>query len=298
MLAESGEHGFPDLEARRLFLLGNQGPDPFFYALLTGQRKRMLHIGNLMQGERIDESLDAFRELIATAPTDRRFLLDAYFCGYLCHFVLDRVMHPFVDAQAERGCAWDDPGDAGSDKRSSHTYIEVEFDAMMLRRAIAEVGDSGDGYRFLKGIPAASKTAVFDTGTLYARLAEAVYGEVISPKTFYRRVRDMRLVNAFLYSSRRGKRPLFAKIESYLFTGSFARTQQQRDGSDDSCIFCNTGKHTWLNPHTGTQSNESFDELLARALKEAGTTITSHRAGAPSRALSTGLDFGGKPTPA
>lgn len=109
------------------FALGTQGPDILFYhkpLKSNGIRKRgtFLHTFSgeeffLAQGEK----------LLASAPEgDVEKVLGengayaAYICGFLCHFTLDTLCHPYIDAN--------------STEAVSHGKIESEFDKAMLRK--------------------------------------------------------------------------------------------------------------------------------------------------------------------
>jgi hypothetical protein len=316
-----------DPEAHDLFLLGNQGPDPFFYALLTLRRSQMHRVGNLMQDVAIDASLDAFRNLIGQAADEQNALFNAYFCGYLCHFALDRNVHPLVDAQANNGLALDgeedDEGSEGGEPgAATHAQIETDLDTMMLHRVLKrgikragsnndtgndagnDAGVSGEqeasnrnqkgDYRFIRETLAASKESLAAVSSLYSNVIETTYSEIVSPKVFAHRVRDMRLINTILYSSKRGKRTLVVKIERSLLAGG-SSTAKRKVADNEHCLFTNSKNAPWHNPHTGEISTKSFDDLFACALEEALEIIKLHQEGADSSQLSKGLDFSGQP---
>lgn len=92
------------------YLCGQYGPDPlFFLGAKTRAIARRIHhgpaklpIANLSGavGKRIPQA-------------------DGYAAGFLCHFMLDSVCHPYVLAQVSRG-------------RLNHAAIETEFDRFLM----------------------------------------------------------------------------------------------------------------------------------------------------------------------
>ena len=114
------------------FALGTQGPDILFYhkpmkANETRKRGTFLHTfsGNkffLAQGKKLLESLPSNGaeqggvEEIFTANG----AFAAYICGFLCHFTLDTICHPYID---EQSC-----------EAVTHGKIESEFDKAVLRK--------------------------------------------------------------------------------------------------------------------------------------------------------------------
>jgi len=111
------------------FHLGTQGPDVLFYHRPLKKKKndvRKLALpvhalsGNqvfLQQGEKLLKN--------SQADSTETFLEEngafaAYTCGFLCHFTLDVLCHPYVDEH--------------SDETLSHGKIESELDKYMLRQ--------------------------------------------------------------------------------------------------------------------------------------------------------------------
>ena len=102
------------------FALGTQGPDILFYHKPMKKNQIRSHgtflhtlSGNeffLAQGEKLVHSEDILTENGAFA---------AYLCGFLCHFTLDVLCHPYIN---EHSC-----------EAVSHGKIESEFDKYILR---------------------------------------------------------------------------------------------------------------------------------------------------------------------
>ena len=91
------------------FLLGNQGPDPLFYSVLSPRLHAVHRLGNRMHNEKPSELLEAFKQSLFVLKEGERGIGRAYALGFLCHYLLDSTMHPFVFFQEYQAC-----GRAGS----------------------------------------------------------------------------------------------------------------------------------------------------------------------------------------
>ncbi|MDR0346983.1 MAG: hypothetical protein LBH56_01220 [Coriobacteriales bacterium] len=281
----------PVAEARRVFLLGNQGPDPFFYALRTPRLVRIKEFGSLMHAEKAAESLEAFRCCALGAVEPERDLLMAYLMGFACHFTLDSVMHPFVYAQQYAVC---DAGIEGLDRRDGstvHGQIEADLDMMMLYRR------RGEGIRahdYTGEVLRASGAALKLLDAAYEALAHEVYGVELPPAAFSRGVRDMRLTIAVLYSRRGIKRRLLGTVERLFRRHSFAQAMSPRNDVGVTCDFDNRERQMWRHPFADETSCADFDELYAQALTEALENIAVLLGGGPAAEVTGGLNFEGK----
>lgn len=88
------------LKKEKLFNLGCQGPDMFFYNDFIPYKKikRGPKVGRMMHREKtgdfLIESINYIREKITTK--DDFDLLFTYISGLICHFGLDRKAHPYI----------------------------------------------------------------------------------------------------------------------------------------------------------------------------------------------------------
>lgn len=123
----------PAQRFRRLFDVGLQGPDPFFYynILLSTPVGRLGKKYHAMPGN----------EFFAMAC--RRYRQDpsegalAYLYGLLGHYCLDSRCHPFINAAAAEGTV-------------SHIALETDFDRFLLTLDGEESPQTFDGSRYLK----------------------------------------------------------------------------------------------------------------------------------------------------
>lgn len=108
------------------FCLGTQGPDILFYHQPMKKndirtRGTYLHTfsGNAFFSAQAKKFLIAEGNSISE-KAENNGAYTAYLCGFLCHFVLDTICHPYIDEH--------------STEAVSHGKIESEFDKYILKR--------------------------------------------------------------------------------------------------------------------------------------------------------------------
>jgi hypothetical protein len=108
------------------FALGAQGPDILFYhkPLKSNEIRKRANIVQAWSGEKF--FLAQGEKLLVNAPDgelnsllEKNGALAAYTVGFLCHFTLDALCHPYIDGN--------------SNEALSHGKIESEFDKTILR---------------------------------------------------------------------------------------------------------------------------------------------------------------------
>ena len=150
-------------EERIAFILGNQGPDPFFFHILTPRVSDCTLLAQAMHRSRMSRQFSCLRDGVShLLPRDAN-LGRAFALGLLSHYVLDRNAHPFVYEQ-QFGIVESDPEleDSGS---QVHAVLESDLDVLMLQlkrdgatagsaktRAIALVEGLVHDYSLLDGL--------------------------------------------------------------------------------------------------------------------------------------------------
>lgn len=285
-------------ELRRAFLLGNQGPDPLFYAQLTPSFARAKQFGTLMHAEKAAETLAAFRRIALCAAEPDQSLLLAYLLGFLCHYSLDCTVHPFVYAQQYAIC---DAGVKGLDRRDGqvvHGQIEADLDAMMLaKRGPGGVSGHRQKYDYPQRVLLASDETLRLLDQAYIALAHEVYAQDLPQNSFVRGVKDMRMTVALMCSPRGVKRSFIGRLERIGRRHSLVQAMSPRLGIGDSCDFDNHQHDEWTNPFTNEASTASFDQLYAHALELALRNITLLMAQEPTAKITNGLNFEGAERP-
>ena len=118
-------------EERIAFILGNQGPDPFFFHMLTPRISDCTLLGQVMHRSRMSRQFSCLRDGVShLLPRDAN-LGRAFALGLLSHYVLDRNAHPFVYEQ-QFGIVDSDPELEASGSQV-HAVLESDLDVLMLQ---------------------------------------------------------------------------------------------------------------------------------------------------------------------
>lgn len=294
LLARQDNRVFMTRDTRDAFLLGNQGPDPLFFltrsrALVTGKK-----LASRMHRERIEEYLEMWRDTL-----ERRYfksylydVLQAYIYGFVCHYYLDRAVHPLVVALAEALCAAGISGLTAKDVPFVHAQIEADLDIYMLYKL---TGRTLDEYSIPKQMLYSSDEALSSIDTLY--LAAAEFYDIKVPRhLFSQAVKDMRLAQRLLYSPGGTKRKIIGRAERLVRPHSLLQAMSHNPDAREAVWYANEQKASWRHPKTGVFSNQSILEIFEEALDGAEAGKELLQSGAPLIEITQGLDFFGNAT--
>ena len=279
------------------FLLGNQGPDPLFYAVVNPRLASVNRLGSIMHDEHPTDLLVALKRSIATIAHADQSTARAYALGFLCHYLLDSTAHPFIFGQQFALC---DAGVEGLTRENGsdvHALIESELDELVLTcRRDATIKTFNPAKCTLNAAP-----HVLDViSGMYAYVAREVYGMVIPADTFKASVRAFRAVQALFYSPSGFKHNALGRVETLVRPYSFYRAMSHRNVERTASDFDNREHAPWENPYTGETSRLSFFELFDQAKTRAATDLLAFDAPGfaheQARAVTRDLNFSGEPT--
>jgi hypothetical protein len=293
VLSQLGGGAFPTRDERDAFLLGNQGPDPFFFAQFSLDFMTLKRFGTTLHTQKVEQSLDAMRRYARALTVYQQKVVDAFVCGYLCHFTLDSIEHPYVFAQQYAITGAGVKGLDARDGSAVHAQIEADLDAMMLNRA---TGKTIKDFTIAKQTLRASDSVLGQLDFLFDYVAWEVYGFKLPEKGFTRGVKDMRTTFRVLRSATGRKRVALGYVERLARRHSQAQAMSHRFEVGANCAFDNEQHLTWADPSTGEQSDLSFNDLFLAAVPVALENLRLHREDAPSSRITAGLDFDGVPT--
>ena len=121
------------------FYLGTQGPDPLFYHKITKKKKKnpIRRRGSELHAVSPAPFFLAAAKRLAVDEINRNDLgyftpnseEAAYIIGFLCHFTLDSLCHPYIDECSVNGL--------------THAKIESEFDKYQIRKDDPETPTRG-----------------------------------------------------------------------------------------------------------------------------------------------------------
>lgn len=278
------------------FLLGNQGPDPLFYTVVTPWLRDHQALGNTMHHEKPSELLLAFKHAVAALPESEQSVGRAYALGFLCHYTLDSAEHPLVYSQQYAICDAGVEGLTRAQGSEVHAVIESEWDEVVL---FTKLGVTVSEFNTSKQILQGSSRMLGIVSKMYMDVAKAVYDEEIPRLMFTTAVQDFRLVQSLFYSPSGTKREVLGNIERLVRPYSFYQSMSHRPKEATTCSFDNHNNEEWANPYTGDVSKKSFWDIFYSALATAEKHIAVFDAAEfdldDARAITGGLNFSGEP---
>lgn len=289
-------------EERRAFLLGNQGPDPLFFLVITPRArfKNALKIGSLMH--RLDPAalLVALKEGLEAIEDDEQGVGRAFLAGFLCHYLLDRNMHPFVYSQQYALC---DAGIEGLTRKNGndvHAEIEREFDEMILFKKTGRTVRTFKPYRDILQANDATLAALSKMVEFASIKALRVFP---APDAFAASVKNYRFAMRAFYSPAQHRANVVAFAETRILRrgGSFFKAMSHRDRAEATSAFDNREHATWENPFTHevrtTGFWDIFDATKAQAQDALRAIMLPTFDVAAAELVTGGLDFSGRPAP-
>lgn len=284
---------------REAFLLGNQGPDPLFYLVVSPLTRRYRKLGSAMHGKMTAELLFSLHgQFIARPPSSR--IARAYGLGFLCHYLLDSTVHPLVYAQQLAICGEGISGMQGRRAaRAVHATIETELDEyVMTSRLGVTVAEFVPHKATLRCSPA-------DLTDISRRMASTVYGVFGKPTPdalFKTAVHLNRVGQAALDSKGTGLRQRFDYLRPTGLASAYVLSLSHKNEPRPRTPFANDEHIPWPHPtQAGAVFSESFDELYDRAHRRALELVPvfadENFTLAQCRLLANGVNFSGRPYP-
>lgn len=249
-------------EEKFAFLLGNQGPDPLFYARANPSISEFARFGSQMHSENTNLLLATFHDAMDTLAPEEKSVGRAYLLGFLCHYLLDSTVHPFVYANQYALCDAGIEGLSREDSTEVHAVIESEYDEVML---YTRTGKTLATYMPHKEILRASDETLNIIGKLYSYMAVMAFSRAMQVNIFRKSTKAFRLVQSIFYSRTGVKRALIARVEEVVRTYSFYRSMSHRAIEATECAFDNHDHNVWVNPFTGVTSTASLFDLFDQA---------------------------------
>lgn len=246
------------------FLLGNQGPDPFFFRFRTlpenvSSCQRMAHV---MHNELMTKAFGCLHDSVEHLTPADSGIGRAFALGIASHYVLDRTTHPFIFAEEYATLDASDQLDLEHAGGEVHAIIEGEIDSWMLwRERHATVLDCPPA-RELTRTPRIERVA----GALMAQVAWQVFGIELGADEYGHAAGDMEFGYRAIEPAGSGRARAIGMIERLVRDHSQIESMAHLVTTDDHCRFANEAHHEWANPWTGEASTAGFDDLFGLAL--------------------------------
>lgn len=256
---------------------GTQGPDVlFFHRILPTMPGRSFNpAGSRMHRANPNALFGAMLHYARTLDGPGRDQALSYIYGFLCHYALDRVAHPYIYATQyqiiKARHIWYLRGVV-------HNQVEYEIDMVMLQRHLQVTS----ARKFETRDVLSTDGALLDVmaGVLSAAVRDAL--QVSMTKAQARQAFcDTRTMQSLLTDRHGWKLPVMALLQLpvYLFLGPCLTSMLRRTQADRRWDYTNDQKAHWAYPADPEQvSCESFEELFERAKEDALHLIASFRA--------------------
>lgn len=236
------------------YLVGSNGPDPMFFRVLwrfEGGGMGVQKLGARLHDERCGRFV---RELVdqANTPAQR-----AYALGFLCHYALDQVIHPYVRWQCRPG------GDFSME--GGHGYLEEAIDSALYCKDNPKAGSLEPPVMEL-GVFLVEPRAEEEIDELLRTAIRRVYGgRKIAPGEFRKAFARVRWAKRYLMHPTPGKLRFWHILEKVLRMDCLI-TSHCSPLALPACDFLNEKHVAWEDDRTpGTPSQESVWDLLERA---------------------------------
>lgn len=259
-------------EARAAFLLGNQGPDPFFFLLLCPWRPNLDEMGTLFHDARPTALLSAMASYARGLEGRRAIVAKAFVAGFACHYLLDRAVHPLV-YYWQYGIIDADVGLTEDDENQIHAEVERDIDEAVL---FSRFGTTVANMRPADLTLAAPESVLDVAGELFAFAGPHIYGVKLPQEAYGEGVHAWRTLHRIIWSPSGTKRALLSNIEIALTKGSsILAGMSYKPRAEASSVFANSERKPWQDPFTGEVRDESLEDLAKRALTEASELVNA-----------------------
>lgn len=245
---------------KSVYTYGLQGPDFLFYFLPS----YILHSGNLgsiMHERRTGEFLQhLLKARNSFQHEDEQSIAEAYILGFLGHYILDSVAHPYIYDRSGYVFKRD------QSYYSRHIELETEIDSDLLAYYKHRKPSQFAQHRLLTLRPKEKQV-------ISALLSEALQ------KTYPRAFLQKPVINSALWFMRIGtrlfhdkyrvKKPVVRKVEDFFFhyypISFMIPTDKPSDFIDPTNVLHDSWKNPWA---PEMKSTENFYEVFERAQKE------------------------------
>lgn len=257
---------------RDAYLIGAQGPDLFYYHRFYGpSHGRSFQTGLTLHKTGIGSFFENAEGLLArarkTAP-DAYPVLFAYLAGFLTHYALDRISHPFVCFHSG---LYNESDPSSRPYKYSHKRFESILDTLLCKRETLPLGAMRH-YTFFS----TEKTRDRLIDRFLKETIHRSHGLNLSFFHFDQAVRDMRIGLRLLRDATALKRKALHVLETLTCDGHFYSPLLYPSLETDVLDFANEKGAEWHNPFDPcTTSTVNYYELFENAVEESILFIKS-----------------------
>ncbi|MDF2878264.1 MAG: zinc dependent phospholipase family protein [Clostridia bacterium] len=249
---------------KNIFLIGLQGPDFMYYntfPLKDSKAHVALRMHTDKTGDFLVSTLSHLKRYDLTSQEFNEGL--SYLCGFMCHYILDSMAHPYVFYLGGR-YLMESPDTFKY--RSLHKKIELAIDTLLLEQKFGLKAHTFKVHKhILKDIE-----IPYSLLSMYDEALFLLYGINNGGSIFKKSYKDTRNYFMLTYDML-GVKKVFASLASPLLpehlntiTSSFSYHNCVNPAID----YMNDNKKVWLHPVTGNAYTFSFNDILRNANKK------------------------------
>lgn len=275
-----------------LMQIGSQGPDPFFYYHFLPWMPK--NGANEVASRLHTESTKPFLELIISLAKDDES--KAWVCGFLTHFALDTVAHPYVFYRTGLF------NKETQENRGYHLMLERSIDNIYIeqRGYYPNIYDIKQRHFSRKDIPQSIVDILNQAG-------KALYDQPEMGVMYRQAYKDLRTAFRTLNFDPIGFKKVIFRIVDKFTTGEILFTALSAYNYVNTGIdYLNLERTPWHHPSTNEKFTSTFDELFDQATTKAVGLITlanqyftspnpSYFSGIHDESYDTGLPCGTAP---
>lgn len=251
----------PDLIGnQKAFLWGAQGPDFFFtHRFLPVQKGKSLEmLGGKLHSAPPAKTLQILWE--CALKTVRPEVARSYVYGFICHYVLDRTCHPFIERKAA-DLLQQDPAQTHD---IFHNQVESALDVIMLRY---EKGSLPAEFSIKKTVPR-DKMVQRTIAELYQKVLKDLFDMEESENILFQATQDCRKIFGLLTDRTGLKKKLVERFERKNKKKTISC--HMRGMLEEDIDYANLQQDEWCWPlDASTSCQDSFFDLYEKSVEDA-----------------------------
>lgn len=255
---------------RDVYLFGSNGPDFLFYYnvwpwLDQKEADRVSEHGTIMHKEKINEFIDTMIAIAKKQTNNQaRNIMISFIAGYLCHWALDSVAHPFVFYRS---------GNMNGKRKYDHYRYESMIDSKMVVEVYQEKLSKYPSKKFLS----MNKTSERVVSFLVSHAHQRVYDSTLSSEECLSAMKRAKQILPLFFDPYTIKHRVIRPIEQLMLDGQRVITSHMVIGRLNHMYDeLNINRQVWYNPtYPDNPHNESFIELFERSVGRAKVALVA-----------------------
>jgi hypothetical protein len=239
------------------FLLGAQGPDPFFYYGQLKKRentKKVRAYGGFIHHTDFVPIYNAMLKVAASSSSDKE-LFSAYIEGLFCHYAMDRLCHPYIFYKS----GWSADPKYKQAFEGAHSCLETYIDIVLGKK-------KGTYRRDLERCLDIPEDELDKISLLWSKANDATTKkEYITPKTFALALNDFQHAVHFLNTFKWLKKTIVALVLGKDSNGYAMIYPNRLPKNRENIDYLNSNKRKWKHPYGNKIETKSFLELYEGA---------------------------------